>query len=63
MLPHVDKGTVDLPSSCNLGSVKLVLKPTQSELANQVYCERGGEGRFLRQSRKALSPDTVKTRD
>ena len=45
MLPHVDKGRVDLPSSCNLGSVKLVLKPTQSELANQVYCERGGEGR------------------
>ena len=56
MLPHVDKGTVDLPRSCNLGSVKLVLKPTQSELANQVYCERGGEGRFLRAKRESSLP-------
>lgn len=54
MLPHVDKGTVDLPSSCNLGSVKLVLKPTQSELANQVYCERGGE--ILRPKRESSLP-------
>ena len=45
-LPHVDKGTVDLPSSCKLGSVELVLEPVRSELAYQVYwASLRGEGR------------------
>ena len=56
MLPHVDKGTVYLPSSCNLGSVKLVLKPTQSELANQVYCERERGGEIFRGKAGKFSP-------
>ena len=43
MLPHVDKGTVDLPSSCNLGSVKLVQPRVNLPIRSIVRGERRGD--------------------